>query len=428
MLHLLRRAIPKPIFAVYHRVLAQLARWWYGNPSARLTVVGVTGTYGKSSVVMLLGHVLRETGHRVGWVSTATISDGDREWLNAMKITTPGRMFLQRFLRQLLKNRCTHAIVETTSQGIAQHRHRGIAYDVAVLTNLSPEHLEAHGGFAAYRAAKAQLFAHTARGKKATRIAITPADLEHSEEFTLLRSDGRSELRKGKQQAFTRVMTFRPEDAQDLVLAPALAAFPGNVAAVLAVCDVLGIDRTAAVRALASVRGLPGRLEYIDAGQPFDVIVDYAFTPDAIEAVYRALGPASGRTIHVLGGTGGGRDRWKLSVLGKVAAQHANVVIVTNEDPYDDDPLELIHAVADGAREWLAGDGRGTIVDVREVLDRRDALAAAVELAQPGDRILVTGKGCEQLIVGPRGQKIPWDDRAVLRELLKLRYGIHETI
>ncbi|MBI4434500.1 UDP-N-acetylmuramyl-tripeptide synthetase [Candidatus Uhrbacteria bacterium] len=418
MLHLLRTLTPKPLLAAYHLALAELAMWWYGNPSRRLTVIGVTGTYGKSSVVMLLGHVLRATGHRVGWVSTATISDGTREWLNAMKMTTPGRFFLQRFLRQLLANRCTYAIVETTSQGIAQYRHRGISYDVAVLTNLSPEHLEAHGGFERYRAAKAQLFRHTARGRKATRIAVIPADLEHPEEFTQHHFSGRK-----SGAGFTRVVTFDPTGQgcapQHLGgFAPVLTAFLGNVVVVLTVCEALGIDHAAAMRALATVRGLPGRLEQIECGQPFDVIVDYAFTPDAIEAVYRALGPTNGRTIHVLGGTGGGRDRWKYPVIGKIAAQHADVVIVTNEDPYDDDPMEIIREVARGAREWIVAASRGTLGEVREILDRRDAIAAAVGLAQPGDRILVTGKGCEQAIVGRHGAKIPWDDRVVLRELL----------
>jgi len=418
VLHLLRKVTPKPLLAVYHLALAELARWWYGNPSRRLTVIGVTGTYGKSSVVMLLGHVLRATGHRVGWVSTATISDGDREWLNAMKMTTPGRFFLQRFLRQLRANRCTHAIIETTSQGIAQYRHRGIAYDVAVLTNLSPEHLEAHGGFEQYRAAKAQLFCHTARGRKATRIAVIPKNLDRAEQFV--------------GHPFTRVVTFDPTGqglAQQSLggFAPVLTAFPGNVAAVLATCDALGIDRAEAMGALATVRGLPGRLEQLECGQPFEVIVDYAFTPDAIEAVYRALGPTNGRTIHVLGGAGGGRDRWKYSVTGSIVASHANVVIVTNEDPYDDDPMEIIRAVAQGARKWIASAPQGTLGEVREVLDRRDAIATAVELAQPGDRILVTGKGCEQAIVGRHGAKTPWDDRVVLRELLR-HYEAHETL
>ncbi|MDP3770753.1 MAG: cyanophycin synthetase, partial [bacterium] len=276
-----------------------------------------------------------------------------------------------------------------------------------VLTNLHPEHLEAHGGFEPYRAAKAKLFAHTAGVRRKRRVAIVPANLERPEAFT--------------NHPFARVMTFTADDVKHLTLAPVLAAFPENAAAVRAVCEAMGVGRAAAERAISNVRSLPGRLERIDCGQPFDVIVDYAFTPDALEGVYRALGPATGRTVHVLGGAGGGRDRWKYPVTGKIAASHADVVIVTNEDPYDDDPMEIIHAVAQGAREWIASAPQGTLVEVHEVLDRREALATAVRLARPGDRIVVTGKGCEQAIAGPRGTLTPWDDRVMLRELLRAR-------
>lgn len=407
-----RKLIPKPLLAVYHFVLAYVAAAVYGFSSRRLTVIGVTGTYGKSSVVMMLGSVLGVVGYRAGWLSTATISDGRREWLNDMKMTMPGRFFLQRFLRQLVRNGCTHAIIETSSQGIAQYRHRGIAYDVAVLTNLHPEHLEAHGGFERYRAAKAQLFAHTATVRGKRRMAIVSARLDRPEAFT--------------NHLFTKVVTFTAGDVKHLALSPVLSAFPENAAAVAATCEAIGIERAAAERAIARIRSLPGRLEHIECGQPFEVIVDYAFTPDALEGVYRALGPTSGRTIHVLGGAGGGRDRWKYPVTGRIAAQHASVVIVTNEDPYDDDPMAIIHAVAEGAREWISSAPRGTMamprrmtgVEVREILDRREALATAVRLAQSGDRLIVTGKGCEQAIAGPRGVLTPWDDRVVLRELL----------
>lgn len=382
-----------------------IARWWYGDPSRALTVIGVTGTHGKSSVVMLLGHVLTTVGLRAAWFSTATISDGPRTWLNAYKMTMPGRFTLQRYLRATVDHGCTVAIIETSSEGIAQYRHRGIAYDIAVLTNLGKEHLEAHGGFARYRAAKARLFAHTARQRSKRRIAIIPEALEQPEEFT--------------KYPFTRVVRFAATDGDGRSFAPVLTAFPDNVAAVLAVVEALGLDRAAAIRALEEVRSLPGRLERIDDSQPYDVVVDYAHTPEALEAVYRALPKLTRRTIHVLGGVGGGRDRWKRPAMGAAAAAHADVVIVTNEDPYDDDPDAIIADVARGATEWIAAHDHGTLQkEVRTIRDRREALREALHVARPGDRILVTGKGCEQAIVGPHGSRVLWDDRVVLRELL----------
>ncbi|MDO8425698.1 MAG: Mur ligase family protein [bacterium] len=402
-MRLLRRLLPKSLRRAYHLVLAVVARWMYGNPSRRLTVIGVTGTHGKSSVVMLLGQVLTAAGFRTGYFSTAMISDGRRTWFNALKMTMPGRFVLQRFLRQCVRNGCTHAVIETSSEGIAQHRHRGIAYDVAVLTNLGEEHLEAHGGFANYRAAKAKLFAHAARSGKVQRIAVIPADLAQFEQFTA--------------HPFTAVQTF--DAAHGRGYAPAISAFPDNVAAVLAVCDALGIARSVSESALRALTALPGRLESLDEGQPFAVMVDYAHTPAAltqVAAFVQAHGAVRGKVIHVLGGVGGGRDRAKRAAMGSIAAAHAAVVIVTNEDPYDDDPMTIIRAVADGAR---AGAGRGTIVE--EILDRREAFVRALALAQPGDLVLVTGKGCEQAIAGPHGTNVPWDDRVVVRELLRMQ-------
>lgn len=405
MMRTLRRFLPKPILRAYHLVLAYVAALAYGRPSRRLVVVGVTGTHGKSSVVMLLGTVLVAAGHQTGWFSTATISDGSRTWFNAMKMTMPGRFVLQRFLRQCLRNGCTHVVIETSSEGIVQHRHRGIAYDVAVLTNLGEEHLEAHGGFANYRAAKAQLFARTARSGKPRRIAIVPAALPDPAQFTT--------------HPVTDVRTFAA--VHDAGVAPAIAAFPDNIGAVLAVSDALGVLRATSEAALRTVTSLPGRLEPIDEGQQFSVIVDYAHTPQALTQVavfIGAHGAVRGKTIHVLGGVGGGRDRWKRAAMGRIAAEHAAIVIVTNEDPYDDDPDAIIREVADGARQGSAARGGG--VTVEEIRDRRTALTRAVTIADAGDLVLVTGKGCEQAIAGPRGTKVPWDDRVVLREILRV--------
>jgi UDP-N-acetylmuramoyl-L-alanyl-D-glutamate--2,6-diaminopimelate ligase len=406
MMRTIRSMVPKFLVSYYHLLLARVSAFWYGHPSRKLVVIGVTGTHGKSSVVMMLGSVLRTLGYCVGWFSTATISDGSDTWLNDMKMTMPGRFVLQRFLQRCALNQCTFVVIETSSEGILQHRHRGIDYRIVLLTNIAREHIEAHGGFAAYRAAKASLFAHVARGRSPRRTAVIPLDLLEPEEFT--------------SHPFSEVLSFDRAAVNTDGMIPALAAFSDNIAACETTLAALGMEQRRVHEALLRIESLPGRMEHLDAGQDFEVIVDYAHTPHALEAVFTALPRIAGRTIHLLGGVGGGRDLWKRSAMGAVAATFADIVIVTNEDPYDDDPMQIIQDVAGGAvTAWKqAKSDYQEGESVLRVKDRRDAFEKAVKLARSGDRILVTGKGCEQAICGPGGVKSPWDDRVVLTEVI----------
>ena len=207
-----------------------------------------------------------------------------------------------------------------------------------------------------------------------------------------------------------------------------------NASLALAAAEVLGVSRDAAKRKLEAVNGVPGRFEKIDEGQPFTVIVDYAPEPYALQACYETIEKIPhARLIHVLGSTGGGRDVARRPILGRMAAEHADVIIVTNEDPYDDDPKTIIEQVAEGASgvesrkssrrldgiPQKAGKVESHGVEIRTILDRREAIRSAMREAKPSDLVLLTGKGCEQAIMGPRGSKIPWDERTVAREEIR---------
>ncbi len=435
ILRKIKSVVPAPMITNYHHALASLAEIVYRHPSNEMIVIGVTGTNGKSSTVNFLAQILTTLGYTVGYTSTAGFNIAGKDVVNTMKMTMPGRFTLQRLLRSMVNAGCTVAIVETSSQGLIQHRHIGINYDVALFTNLTPEHIEAHGGFENYKKAKGILFQHlTARSKKTiggktiSKVNVVNADDEHSAYFGSFRADRHIAFGMSGMPSADRLVAYvEHHDRQrgvtlsvngiEASLALAADFEHKNALAAVAGAVAIGVSLQDAMRAAGSLHSVPGRFEMIDCGQPFTVIVDYAYEPFALLALYRSLAPLrSGRVIGIHGSAGGGRDVARRTEIGRVAAQNDDIVIVTNEDPYDEDPRAIIDAVASGARAHGKVDGETLFT----VDDRREAIAKAMYFAKAGDIVLVTGKGSEPVMAVASG-KIPWDDRAVVRDVLKER-------
>ncbi len=433
MLSLLRRLVPPSMLGAYHFFLARLAAFVYHYPSEELIVIGVTGTNGKTTTAYLLAKALEASGERVGMTSTAVLKIADREWVNPTKMTMPGRFFLQKMLRQMVRAGCRYAVIETSSQGLIQHRHEGIAYDVAVFTNLTPEHIEAHGGFEAYKAAKGILFAHVAkrRESKVGPLKIPPmvvlnADSPHAEFYAEQAKGARLVwYAKSGSRGLVPEEVHVTERGSDLVIDGAYGhvQLPGvynveNALAALATAQALGVPVGSALARLCQVAYVPGRFEEVILGQSFRAIIDYAPEPEALRQVYGALAlTPRARLIHVLGSCGGGRDVARRSVLGSMAAKEADIVIVTNEDPYDDNPRTIIEDVAAGAK----AEGKRENIDLFLVDDRAEAIEKAVALAEPNDVVLLTGKGAETWICVANGKKLPWSEREVLEQAITKR-------
>lgn len=420
----IRRFVPEPVIGLYHLALAHAAATFYGHPSERMVVVGVTGTNGKSSTVHFIGRILEHAGEKVGWSTTVGFKIAQREWTNDKKMTMLGRFQTQRLLCHMVDAGCTYAIIETSSQGIVQSRHVGIHYDMAVFTNLTPEHIEAHGGFENYRAAKGRLFATLAQarektisGKRITKASVVNALDSHASYFLSFHAGQPFLFGKNIQEVkMTASGTQFTIEGVTFNFKPIGRFNLENVLAAIATCQAIGIPLFKIAQAVSTLGPVPGRLEVIDEGQPFSVVVDYGPEPAALQATYDALEIMGyKRLIHVLGSTGGGRDVSRRRVLGQMAAQKAEVVVITNEDPYDDDPMEIINDIADAAVEEGKRDG----INLFRVLDRQQAIDQAVSHARPGDLVLITGKGSEPVMAVAHGRKIPWDDRLAVRKSLQ---------
>lgn len=436
VLYSIKKYIPEPFLRTYHAFLGYAAGFVFGNPSNGMIVIGVTGTNGKSSTVQFIAQLLTGLGEKVGYTSTAGFSIAGEAVENRMKMTMPGRFALQSMLRAMKKAGCTYAIVETSSQGLIQHRHVGINYDMAVFTNLTPEHIEAHGGFEQYKKAKGLLFRHlTARshkvieGRRISKQILVNGDDEHSGYFASFPADTHIAFGWGSHSGdgvYAREISRSAEGAQvevgGIPVYWQLSAHFSRLNALAAVAAVYaaGFPLGDVLRASENLRDVAGRFERIDAGQPFVVIVDYAYEPFALRALFASLPPHSGRVIGIHGSAGGGRDKARRPIIGAVAAEHEDIVIVTNEDPYDEDPQVIVDAVAAGAREKGKRDGENLFC----ILDRTEAIRFALAHAKAGDVVLITGKGSEPVMAVAGGKTIPWDDRQVARNVLSsLGYG-----
>lgn len=430
MLHALKKYIPHSWLQVYHAMLGYVAGIAYGNPSYKMVVIGVTGTNGKSSTVQFIAQILTQLGEKVGYTSTAGFSIAGEEVENRMKMTMPGRFALQALLKRMERAGCTYVVVETSSQGLAQFRHVGINYDIALFTNLTPEHIESHGGFEPYKKAKGLLFSHlTARphkviqGKRIPKQILVNADDIHAAFYDAFPADVHIPFgwnQQGSRGVFARELSVDARGAHVLVeQLPAYWSLPAhfsrlNALAAVAAVHACGFSLPEVLRASESLHDVAGRFEVIDCGQPFALIVDYAYEPYALQALFASLPSHTGRIIGVHGSAGGGRDKARRSLIGAIAAEHEDVVIVTNEDPYDEDPQVIVDAVAAGAREKGKKEGEGLFV----ILDRGEAIRFALTHARSGDIVLLTGKGSEPVMAVAGGKTIPWDDRQVARDVL----------
>ena len=401
-----KKIIPSFLMKIYYLILPFIGAVIYGFPSKKMTVIGVTGTNGKTTTIRMLFEILKKKD-KVASFSSVECRIGEKRWNNNLRMTMPGRLTLQRFLKQALAADCKYVILEVSSEGIKQYRHKFIDFNIAVFTNLSLEHIESHGSFENYRQAKQELF-------KATKnVHVLNMDDENISYFEFPAdkkyyygkySSGKKEIIAENCVSNQQGSTFEIKETE----------FKINLLGSFNICNALaaicvGLSQNISLKesseALSKIVGIPGRMETVISND-FNVIVDYAFTPNALKKVYNTIKSFNpNKLICVLGACGGGRDKWKRPVLGKIAKNHCQEIIVTNEDPYDEDPEEIIDQVLEGAGS-----------KAKKIIDRRKAIRKSLRIAQKGDIIIITGKGSESSIYLKDQKKQSWDDREVVRE------------
>lgn len=414
--------------------LAYLAAAFYSNPARQLTVVGVTGTDGKTTTSNLIYQILLSAGNLSGIISTVNATIGHEVLDTGFHVTTPDAPDVQRYLARMVAAGLTHVVLEATSHGLSQQRVAACEFDVGVITNITHEHLDYHGSFEAYQEAKGKLF---------TSLAVTREKLQGNPRAAVLNKDDSSyEYLSGITRVRQISYSLRPGatvTAQDIASDPAGVRFTAvgpdfsvpirsslfgayNVsnclAAIAATVVGLGVSPDAAARGIQSMSGIPGRMERIDLGQDFTAIVDFAHTPNALSrSLETARQMVPGRILAVFG-SAGLRDREKRRMMAEVSAQMADISIFTAEDPRTEDLDAILAEMAGGAVSRGAVEGK-TFYRIR---DRGEAIRFAVEQAKPGDLVIACGKGHEQSMCFGTTE-YAWDDRIAMRSALAARRG-----
>jgi UDP-N-acetylmuramoyl-L-alanyl-D-glutamate--2,6-diaminopimelate ligase len=410
MKQFLKSITPTFVLHFYHYALAIGGAVFYRFPSRKLFVIGVTGTKGKSTTTELIAAILKEAGYTVAVASTIRFSIGRETEPNLFKMTMPGRFFLQQFLRKAVNKGAAHAVVEMTSEGARQFRHKGISLNALVFTNLAPEHIESHGSFEKYKEAKLSLAKHLESSSKRPRYIVANMDDKYGKEFLDIRVEHKLPFSLSDAEPYAtsdKAVRFVWKKGE-LLTVPLPGVFNlKNILAAMTLCEAMGVPFGEMKKALEQIEPVPGRAERVEKGQPFTVVVDYAHTPDSLRALYETY--KGKKIIGVLGSTGGGRDTWKRPLMGGIADEFCDVAILTNEDPYDENPHNIIDEVAKGFK----------LKKPHIILDRRVAIREALKEASDGDAVLITGKGTDPFIMGPHGSKEKWSDKQVAEEELK---------
>lgn len=402
----------------YHFLLSFLGAVIYRHPSRDITVIGVTGTKGKSSVTEIIGALFEADGKKVAISGTIRFKIGDEVRPNLYKMTMPGRFFVQKFLRDAVDAKCDVAVLEMTSEGVTQFRHKYIELDALVFTNLTPEHIESHGSFENYVAAKLEIAKQLEKSRKRPRKIIANADDAHGEDF--LSIDVEEKLPYSLETPELHTLT---KDGVSVVLdghtirTPLVGLFNVyNVLASIVCAQSFGIPLKTIERALGNLPPINGRVEKFhtpkSAKKKITAVVDYAHTPDSLEKLYQAFSET--KKVCVLGNTGGGRDTWKRPEMGRIAGEYCESVIFTNEDPYDEDPEKIVREMQRGVEDQEK---------VSIIMDRREAIREALSQAPNNSVVLISGKGTDPYIMGPNNTKTPWSDAETVKAELEHLYG-----
>lgn len=407
----------------YHLSQAALANLLYFFPSRKIKIIGVTGTNGKTTTVQMITRILEEANFKVSMASTINFKLDKKEWVNATKYTTLSPFAVQKFIRQAVDAGCEYLVLETSSHSLDQYRVWGVNYQTAVITNVTREHLDYHQTMEKYRAAKLKLF------RKAKVVAVN-LDMEKPEDF--LQFDNSNKFVYTTQEPKAGIMsqklnviqgkniklginksTFDIGNLEFVINLPGLFNIENALAATcVGLAEGIGLETISS--ALKKIKGVPGRLESISNEKGLNIMIDYAVTPDSLEKLYQLIGQIKTDKTSIISvfGSCGERDRGKRPMMGEIVARTADYIIITNEDPYHEDPQQIIDEVASGIKNKTKGE------NFWKIMDRREAIKKALALAKAGDIVLVTGKGAEEMMA-VNGQMIPWNDKKVIEELLR---------
>lgn len=409
------RRLWKFFIPYYHFALAYIGALACGFPSNDLFVVGITGTKGKTTTAEALASIFEAAGYKTALAGTLRFKIAGNSNPNIHKMTMPGRFFLQRFLLKAKRAGCTHAIVEMTSEGAAQFRHKGIYLNALIVTNITPEHVESHGSYENYVKAKLSIAKALERSPKRPRYLVVNSSIYEADQFLNTYVEEKTSFSIRDTYPFGREkkesVSFSFEG--DRLYTKLLGDFNiENLLAAATLAKHMGISKEAVREGVGRLDFVRGRMEKIELQNfpslPFEVYVDYAHTTDSLAKAYEAL--AGKRLVCVLGGTGGGRDKWKRPEMGKVAAKYCRKIFLTDEDPYDENPQQIVRDIEKGIVE------SGQAAEI--IMNRQEAIKKAIQEAGPGEAVIITGKGTDPFIMGPKGTRTPWDDATVVRQCL----------
>jgi len=415
-----------PIRLLWHFLWDLLATIWCRFPSREITVIGITGTNGKTTTANLVAKILEANGEKVALATTINFQIGKKKWDNLTKMTSLGRGSVQKFLRKAVDAKCNYAVLEVSSHALIQHRVWGVNFNAVILTNITHEHLDFHGSLENYIAAKELLFWRLAKNKESgEKIAILPAEDKNVGHFLRIPEIGiisfgfkKGDLKAENLQLRKSSQKFQVIGMEEKFEITTKLMGNFNVMNILAATSLalaLKIRPKIIRTVFRNLKPLPGRLEAIEAKQSFRVIVDFAHTPDALEKLLRTFRAVTEGKVWLIFGATGDRDRAKRPVMGSIANKFADEIVLTSDDPFTEDAEKIIFEVKKGISRK---EGEGFLCEV----NRRKAIHFACENAQKGDTVLIAGKGCEQFqVIGKK--KIPWDDRVIARKFLERRFG-----